>query len=331
MYINDKGIDDSGFHQGNAIYEKSSKEYTEGKFVADQDNDTAQYVFDRSTYKYHYFSLTPEKGSDYKFTGASELEVTYTKGLFKKVMTVSPEPDGTYILKGGTKYTIKAKCPNGKFTVEQDNWEEAPNGGIWTPIKYSTSSSIISGFGKPIKSGQMYVPSYKIFEAIEALNENSVTVERVKGGNVEEQIEFILQNNGMKVTNEELKNALLSVGGAAGTIIVVIVVPGGKAKAGCFLISLLANGVSYASTFIGAFQGLETISSYMEQYGFEKACLEGDINVVSNHYISAVLGNVWDGWKTAPYISKISNTGDIGKIDIGITSQEIISWCDWKK
>ncbi len=329
MYINDKGIDDSGFHQGNAIYEKTSREYTDGKFVADQNNGTAQYVFDRSTYKYHYCHITPERNSFYEFTGASELEVTYTKGLFKKVMTVSPEPDGTYILKGGTKYTIKAKCPSGKFTVEQNNWVEAPNGGIWTPIKYSISSSISSGFGKPVKSGQMYVPSYKVFDAIELLSENSVKFERIESGNIKEQIEFILRNNGMKVTDDELNDALNSIKDAAGATVVLVIegiaIPTTTLKTIAFIIT----GESNIRTFIGAKDGIATIVKYLEQCGFERACLEGDINVVSTHYISATLGNVWDGWTTAPYINKISATGDIGSVKQGVTPEQIVEWCNW--
>ncbi len=102
MYINDKGIDNSGFHQENTIYKRTSREYTDEKFVADSNNGVAKYVFNRTLNKDYYFTRTPEKEGFYKFSGTLSLENSYKKTallVFGKIVKVTPEPDGTYIFR----------------------------------------------------------------------------------------------------------------------------------------------------------------------------------------------------------------------------------------
>ncbi len=73
MYINDRALNDD-FHNNSTITENASGSYTDGKFVADPNNGTAQYVFNRTLDKDRYFSLTPEKEGFYKlFLGCQML------------------------------------------------------------------------------------------------------------------------------------------------------------------------------------------------------------------------------------------------------------------
>ena len=82
-------------------------------------------------------------------------------------------------------------------------------------------------------------------------------------------------------------------------------------------------------TYLGAVDALKTLSKGFEQYGFKRAFIEGDSNVCATK-ICGLWGRVWDGWKTAPYIRKISIMGDAGKVIKGLSDYDIINWCDWR-
>ena len=202
MYINDRALNDDDFHNGSAITEKTSGSYTDGKFVADQDNGTAKYVFNRNSNRDHYFMLTPEKESFYKFTGATDLEVTYQKTILlavTKTLKVTPEPDGTYILKKGITYTIKMRTSSGEFSVQQDNWIYAPNGGKWTagPNKYSAVME------------QMYIPSDKLIAAVKSQSLGWAGVDSSQS--VEAQVETVMRELKLDDSDKAFRDSVISL------------------------------------------------------------------------------------------------------------------------
>ena len=135
-----------------------------------------------------------------------------------KTLKVTPEPDGTYILKGGTKYTIKAKYPNGKFTVEQDNWVYAPNGGKWTPVKYSNLNASVNF----MRQGFLYIPASRFISAISELNDDMVILKLDPNGDIDQQLNKLLTNTGTLVTQEERDSARDAIIGVAGTTTVSV-------------------------------------------------------------------------------------------------------------
>lgn len=366
--IDDSDIDDSESINGvNPAIDR--EDYENGKLsrVTIGENGTAEknvYTFERSSlpeYKHDnysaVFSLKPEDYSDYAITVTDvsciedvKIKVTYVNERFilsdktVKVKQISEptlengqatfyfalEPDKD------TSYTIKINNNSGaesfKVLVSQDNWVYAPNGGAWHVKEYSKNSITTNAFGASLVTGRLYMPSHKVLEAISVLRNDSVIIESFAGEDIEAQIKFVLDNSNMSVSDEELYSALVDLSGTAAEVVIAIVVPGKKEKATIALVYAIANGVSKSSVIIGTVNNIITVFDYLEQFGFKRACLDGDINVISTHYASAVLGNVWDGWTTAPYIPKISINGDIGEIlsiDEEDIPQYIIDWCDW--
>lgn len=161
---------------------------------------------------------------------------------------------------------------------------------------------------------------------------------------VEKQLTVILNNSGMLITDDEIKNASASLMGAAftagGAIVGVII--GGKegaaagSAAGHYggrailgIVKKVFDNGSAAITYIGISSSIETFEKYFEQSGFMRAYKEGDANVYATRYVTPFGKRSWDGWTRYPYIRKISNMGDIGKVEPSITDQQIIDWCEW--
>lgn len=340
MYIYDAGIDDSDFHKGTSVTAKESDKYTDGKLTVNNNAGTAKYSFARRSNNFAYFTLTPDATSFYKLANkanlAASITVTYEKGwgLWKKTVSVKPEKDGTYLLDQGKEYTIEVYGRSSSefdFTVKQDNWVYAPNGGKWKVTKYSNSSAYL----RTLCCEKIYMPSYRIVSSILKLTDDAVCVQIDPTGDVEAQLEAILRNTGMKVTEDELQGAIKNIAGAAATTtgtIVAILVPDpastawGLKKVGKFVIGLVGDSLTYS----GVPSAIQTLYDYMEQCGFERAFTEGNANVMASKYISIGLGNVWDPWNSAPYINKISIMNDIGTVDTNVSDQQIIDWCGWK-
>ncbi|MDE7390501.1 MAG: starch-binding protein, partial [Lachnospiraceae bacterium] len=157
MYIYDSAIDDSDFHNGSSIVEKTPDKYTDGTLSLYTDigeNEySAKYSFSRRSGEYSTFSLTPDRTSFYKFTNEASMSayvfVSYEKKTlwWSETISVEQEEDGTYLLNGGTEYTIETygvQSGGYNFTVEQDNWVYAPNGCIQTVAKYSRAGNFTS-------------------------------------------------------------------------------------------------------------------------------------------------------------------------------------------
>lgn len=138
MYIFDKGIDDTNFHNGMPIEVKSPDKYTDGNLIVDDKKGTARYEFTRKPTDYHYFSLKPNKTSFYKLTAetsfGTQIIVKCKEGfLFPSYVEVMPNEDGLYFLDKGSEYTISIWGNHSNdftFSIEQQNWVHAPNGAV---------------------------------------------------------------------------------------------------------------------------------------------------------------------------------------------------------
>lgn len=138
MYIFDKGIDDTNFHNGMPIEIKSPDKYTDGNLIVDDKKGTAKYEFTRKPTDYHYFSLKPNKTSFYKLTAETSfgtlINVKCKEGfLFPSYVEVKPNEDGLYFLDKGSEYTISIWGDHSNdftFSIEQQNWVHAPGGAV---------------------------------------------------------------------------------------------------------------------------------------------------------------------------------------------------------
>ena len=229
-----------------------------------------------------------------------------------KTLKVTPEPDSTYILKGGTKYTIKAKYPNGKFTVEQDNWVYAPNGGKWTagPNKYS------------LVMEQMYISRDLLVAMVEEKSKGDATVNLNKP--IEEQVSRIMKEFDIDDSNTALKESMVSLFFSL--------------KGGLETIAALANpGIfiivdAVATDIVNVYfmkKDFSTILDYINAKDFKDACQTGNLNIIAtktNHEYPT-----WHSWITNGYINKFYRSGDNfwlrGTVSLGLSSQDIIDYC----
>lgn len=143
MFINDKGISDANFHNGDSISVPVENDYTDGKFEKYKDGngqDRARYSFTRHSYC-SSFSLTPKSKSFYRFgcTNAnSRISVYYMTNPFffwPSAEIVKQEEDGTYLLNPHKEYIIEVHTSTNDeytFMVEQDNWVYAEYGAVCT-------------------------------------------------------------------------------------------------------------------------------------------------------------------------------------------------------
>ena len=147
------------------------------------------------------------------------MEITYEKGLiFKSTVTVKPETDGTYLLNKGATYTIKMRTSSGEFSVQQDNWVYAPNGGKWTPVKYSNLNASVNF----MRQGFLYIPASRFISAISELNDDMVILKLDPNGDIDQQLNKLLTNTGTLVTQEERDSARDAIIGVAGTTTVSV-------------------------------------------------------------------------------------------------------------
>lgn len=310
------------------------------------------------------FTLTPSRNSYFAFTITntqetlgegystddykSTVEIFYDTGLInKKKNQVQPAEiklngDGTEItyvfaLEKGKEYSIKVNNPInnhvGTYTirVSEDNWVYAPNGGKWEVTDYSLGSLIAN----QLSDEEIYLSDTRMVEVIAELT-NGTIVPIDPNGDIEAQLEDVLNNNGMKVTKDDLKSAALSLAGATatvtGTILVILWPVTSSTPAGQAILVRVAKKVATTGSTIFTYWAvpgsLSTFNAYLEQYGFKRAFTEGNCNVYASKNI-AQYGKTWDPWLTSPYIHKISIMGDFGKVNKDITNKEIIDWCGW--
>lgn len=333
MYIDDGKLDDSSFYGGVKADVIDTEEWTDGKFTGG--TNAAYYVFNRRPNEMHTFTIKPVRTSFYKFkVGAYSPMVMVIHNNWYGNDFIDAEADGTYLLEKDAEYTIWISADyyrDYEIIVNQDNWVLAKDGGKWEPISYS-NSSLMSNY---LITGELYIPTIKILSAIAICNPNCTVEEIDPNQDLDSQIEAIIKSSGMRLTDDEKRSIAITLAGAAvtaaGSIIAAILVPvtGGGSETVWTVVLAVLSDTGEMLTYLGAVDALKTLSKGFEQYGFKRAFIEGDSNVCATK-ICGLWGRVWDGWKTAPYIRKISIMGDAGKVIKGLSDYDIINWCDWR-
>lgn len=224
------------------------------------------------------------------------------------------------------------RTSSGEFSVQQDNWVYAPNGGRWTPTKYSN----LNAWSNFMREGSIYIPTSRFISAVSKLNDDTVTLDLNPNGDIDKQLDKLLTNTGMLVEQDEIdsaRNAILAVAGTTTVSIILIVFPEpsstavGTKKLAHMVVQII-TAFSDVATYSGTPSAISTFMAYAEQYSFSRAFKEGDRNVFTTKY-STSIGRSWNPWTSAPYINKFS-LGDHGTVDKNITDQNIIDWCGWK-
>lgn len=332
MLIYDPSIDDSSYHTSVddviKIYPAIEGLYSDASLESlnSTNEEEISCVFTRRGNEVSTFTLTPGSTSFYKISCAGNVAISYKGGfLNKKTYTVNKQSDGTYLLKGGVKYTIKTSTStksNYKFIIAQDNWVYAPNGGKWTPIEYS-GSSVSSGY---LISGAMYITFDRLIETIEELHSDLIVFNFSTDGDIEAQVEEILRQTNMEVSDADIQSAALSIASliASGLSTVSLFVATGPVKV--LDIGLVALGDSLS--LLGTPAALKTFDKALSSYGFKNALVQGNYNVYATKYYAPISN--WNAWEKAPYINKIHFTDDIGVVDTNISNQDIIEWCEWE-
>lgn len=178
------------------------------------------------------------------------------------------------------------------------------------------------------------MPSHRIVSAILELTGEATCVPIDPSVDINDQLEAVLRNTGMMVTEDDLKSAFVTITGAAATTtltIIAILVPeptstaAGSTKVAKFIIGLIGDGCTYW----GVPSAFATLNAYLSKCGFERAFTEGNANVAMSKYVGIGLENVWNAWSSAPYIYKFSVMNDIGTINTDISDEQIIDWCGW--
>ncbi len=249
------------------------------------------------------------------------MEISYKKTallVFGKTIKVTPEPDGTYILNKGITYTIKMRTSSGKFTVEQDNWVYAPNGGKWT-AGHNKYSAVME---------QMYIPSDKLMDAIKFVSPAFAEVN--SNISIEKQVDLIMKVLELDDSNETLVLSALStisaMVGGSGTIGAVLT------NASKLLIVIAVGNDVY--TVFGFLLDATTIFECLDAKGFRNACEKGNMNVVAYKIDNAL--PTWNPWITNGYINKYYLPGDKyfsirGTVSLNPSIAEIVDYCNFKE
>ncbi len=300
MYIYDKGLDDSYFHKGIAVpNEMVSDKYTDGDFDSGCDFEKneyyARYSFKRAKRGIYNFTLKPKKLSYYKLTssGSSRINSVYKTVLGNRVDVV-PE-DGTYLLDASTEYTIVLFVFNNaddiEFTIEQDNWYKAEKGGI---LK-ATYNEYLS-----LDIEKMYIPRDIFIEAVKISSKDSLYVNRNLP--IEDQTKSVMKQFGLDDSSKLIFDSILTLvsGLAAGSATTAATVdPDPTTKVILIAIATdLANAYFSISATAGAL-------NYFEAKAFEKACNNGNLNVIyTDAKYRYTFNDDWDSWETPGYIYK---------------------------
>ena len=325
MYICDASLNDSGFHQGSTISAPASDKFTDGELVVDNAAQTAKYVFTRRPNEFHQFVLTPESNSFYKFTSDAALSnyvtVSHEEGLiFKETIYDEPESDGTYFLKGGETYTIEiygstgstAANLNYSFTVQQDNWVKAENGGKWT----IGDTSYLSPWANTstLAESEMYITPQLLVDATYSRINTPVTAQAVYS---EHDIELVMRNIADSEKSEV--NAILSGIVTVGGVAIVLFAPQ----------TLIFKVVGDACTLIGgATFGYSILESFTVDH-ISEVIAEGNMHIYYTKHFAAPYNDNYNAWITAPYIRRVKNNAP-GTVSTSITYQDVIEYCGLK-
>lgn len=270
------------------------------------------------------FEIEVKRNSDYKFTvGYVEGRKSYYVKVYekngdvinynKKLNPVEKYGNNqTFSLVKGKKYAILVQCKtenikNYVFTVEQDNWVYAPNGGKIYGGQYSS----------------LYVNPQQFWKALGDVND--LVIVPKEGSTLQESIEAAEHELGLKVTNVDKFMAGASGLGLGTTVTCIIIAP---ATGGCSLLGVV-SGISTGCTLVTTPSTIGAFLKMAEKYDFEEACSRGGFYLENMHAIATTSYiNYWEAWEAASYINKYVY-GVRGRLQIGVTSDEIIEWCNW--
>lgn len=317
MWIDDVGIDDSEFHSDKIVEPKYSGKYTDGKLSVDNSEQRAVYAFERKVNEYAYFKLVPKGESFYKISCSDsnvQIEVTYKKGfLYKQTEFVKPQ-NGSYLLHMGEEYTIKAYgfYSSGKYelVVEQDNWEEASEGGVWEVLDYNSCNN--------------YSPTEALF----------ITPELIVGATVGN----ISSDNEIHVayTEEQIKKIMAMVPDESFSSLSPLFdeIDDWEARAGFVLFFInpkkkLLNAavkvVGTGLTIYGWGSGAHAEFVKYKRLDMEEALRDGNLNIAHYKYRFRVYDS-YAPWTSDGYIRKIVS-GNAGKITCSLDVRTVQEMC----
>lgn len=318
MYIYDDGIKDSDFHNGTSITAKESDKYTDGKLVIDRNANTAKYSFTRRSKDVSYFTLTPNSTSFYKLTnkatGMKDVIVSYEKGwgLWAETVYVNPEKDGTYLLEQRIEYTIEVYGISSfefDFTVEQDNWVYAPDGGIW----------------ERIKPANMINPGYEASKTLYITPKLLVDATCGKIDNGYEPYVVYTENDLKKVmtmVSADFTSELNTTVGAVCTGVGFAVV----------FLNPVTGTVGAIITFVGSTASIGgglslgwNVLENMKIKDIEEAIRSGNFHISYSMYPISIY-NIYNSWNTDKYINKVQG-GAVGKVSTNLTYQQVQEAC----
>ncbi|MDO5148351.1 MAG: hypothetical protein Q4D76_03075 [Oscillospiraceae bacterium] len=351
--VDDNIIDDSRVFESD--YKTISNNAVDGNGIAsshsgDKKNNIIKYARliradGKATSKFY---IEPDNNSDYLITVDTgkyddcQIKVSYEKGIiFKKDVAVSDieldegieekEQNGNvmhnrkaYSLEKGKKYKVIVTIASTDFAAnnysvsfEQNNWVHAPNGGIQHVVPYNCYFPVDRMFIATDTFKLALQKNHKIM-----IDENSDTESQTKA--IMKQLGL---DDGKKVLFDSFLTAVgTCISGSATAAAIVDPEPGTK-----IIIACIADGIN--TYFVAS--SIKSTFGYFESKDFENACNEGDINLIFTKKGQVTFfQDLWDPWKTAPYISKYDTDSMNGRtkrtIDKNITAESVISYCGLK-
>lgn len=335
MYIYDKGLDDSYFHKGEPVpKEMITDKYSDGDFDSDYDFEKneyyARYSFKRAKRGIYKFTLTPKRLSYYKLTssGSSRISSVY-KTILGESVEIVPEGDGTYLLDIFTEYTIMLfvfdNANNIEFTIEQDNWYKAENGGKQEAIFGGTYSDIL-------ELERMYIPQNFLLEALKDVSGDAFyTAEDWNDKDVAGQTKIIMEKLKLSddledMINSTLSSALTIMGSSAIVDALKSNKPKNKLVIGIAILKDLGNLYLLYVTIDDGYFG------YFEAVDFKNAAEKGNLNVIyTKAEYRSTAKDLWDPWLTPGYIYKIyidpmQITAHPAKITKNESAQDVVKY-----
>ena len=240
-----------------------------------------------------------------------------------KTLKVTPEPDGTYILKKGITYTIKMRTSSGEFSVQQDNWVYAPDGGIW---------SIGGNISNPLAAIQPMVA--RAFISPKLLVESTCKVlpdsnnYKVYTCYTKSDVDAIIAN--LTYTDPSVEAGFLEsidkMAAEGGFLIMLVsLIPGVKEVSLVSHILLYGGGISSG---IGTISWMSDVIEKYENESIKEVIQKGNLLITSSHFAGGSRRNVWDVWETPGYINKYQ-AGNRGKVNKYVNADDIKNFCGW--
>jgi hypothetical protein len=186
-----------------------------------------------------------------------------------------------------------------------------------------TFDSVTSGQNY-ITMETMYISAIQFFKAIEYSHDGIIVEENIDPDDIEQTINNICKLNNLNVSNDDILGATFGTFGTIGGI-AVIIMTGGLGTAAAVII---VNSTATTCSILGSAFSLETLFKFIDQYDFSEACRKGSFNISASHQTLCKSKPNWEAWYNYSYINKYS-LSDRGNIIPGLSSQQIVDWCQW--